>query len=124
MLRIGDHVFELAGIVILGELRLGAAGRVGIGRRDRDRRLELGDDGMIIRRGGGGLGLVQLDLGAGKILGGNHGLRFLEQRADLGADGGGLGGRCQDHGGADGGGAQKERRQGGVQFTNSHDKTS
>ena len=124
IIRISDHVLELAGIVVLGELRLGAAGGVGIGRGDRDRALELGDDGVIIRSRGSGLRLIQLGLGAGKILGRDHGLGFLQQRADLGADGGGLSGGRQDHGGADGGGAQKERRQGDVQFTNSHDKTS
>src|SRR5262249_19153814 len=39
-LGVGDHVFEVAGIVVLGELGLGAAGRVRISRRYGDRILE------------------------------------------------------------------------------------
>src|SRR5207244_12822836 len=48
ILRVGDHLLELARIIILGELGLGAAGGVGIGRGDRNRALELADDGAII----------------------------------------------------------------------------
>ena len=128
-LAAGDHILVLAGVIIVGELGLetGGATQRGVARHHADRLLHLGDDAVIV--GGtarNGLGLGDLGQRALVILGIGQTAGFRQRGADARADRGlRLGGGGHHQSGRRGrGGAKENRRQGGMQFTRSHNKTS
>ena len=82
-----------------------------------------GDGGLQELDEGRVVGRQQLGHGGGVVAGRHQGLGLVQERTHLGADRKGLGRNGQtERDGTRGGGAQKDRRQHGMQFTDSHYK--